>query len=151
MKKYFNLIAFGASALFGIIILLCMIGNGIRVETFLGTGAASVYRLSFGDGNDNANAGLIIAFIFVILALLGAIGLAALDFLKKEVPFVNFIAMGLGLLAFVGSIFYFSTAAVAGYRGDIAGGAVFAAIFDLLSALVLIGWGVVKQFNLLKD
>jgi hypothetical protein len=113
----------------------------------------SVYKFIFGNSDDgiSASAGLIVAFIFVILGILCAAGWFVLDFMKKGSAMVKMLIACFGFLFFLtAGILFFCTLPLAGVsagsttflgvkvEGKIGAGAVFDGIFGLLAGFCLV-------------
>ncbi len=142
MKKNLELILLGVAAFFGAMIFVFMALPGL-VETIFGT-TTNVYNLL-----DDAG-GIVVAFIFDILAFLVAAGLLTLTFLgKNKVPFAEFICLGAALLAFVAFILFWFTESMAldGNTSEaikLGVGAVLCAISSLFVACGLCCYGLKK-------
>lgn len=144
MKKNLELILLGVAAFFGAMIFVFMALPGL-VESILGvSGTINVYNLL-----DDAG-GIVVAFIFDILAFLVAAGLLALTLLgKNKVPFAEFICLGAALLAFVAFILFWFTETMYlnGNTSDVyklGVGAVLCAISSLFVACGLCCYGLKK-------
>ena len=111
MKKYLDVLLLGVAAFFGVMIFVFMALPGL-VETLFGT-TTNVYNLL-----DDAG-GIVVAFIFDILAFLVAACLLTFKLLAKfgktkiEIPFAEFICLGAALLAFVAFILFWFTESMA--------------------------------------
>lgn len=142
MKKNLELILLGVAAFFGAMIFVFMALPGL-VETIFGT-TTNVYNLL-----DDAG-GIVVAFIFDILAFLVAAGLLTLTLLgKNKVPFAEFICLGAALLAFVAFILFWFTESMAldGNTSEaikLGVGAVLCAISSLFVACGLCCYGLKK-------
>ena len=53
-------------------ILFCLL-PAVSIDSIIGSGSSSIFDYTFGAGDSNANAGLIIAFIFMIIGLLSSL------------------------------------------------------------------------------
>ena len=104
MKKNLEFILLGVAAFFGVMIFVFMALPGL-VETLFGS-TTSVYKTMSEAG------GIVVAFIFMILAFLVAACLLTFKLLAKfgktkiEIPFAEFICLGVALLAFVAFILF---------------------------------------------
>ena len=112
MKKYLDVLLLGVAAFFGVMIFVFMALPGLVGSLFGST--ASVYGLL-----DDAG-GLVVAFIFMIIAFLVAACLLTFKLLAKfgkakiEIPFAEYICLCAGLLAFVAFILFWFTESMVG-------------------------------------
>lgn len=150
MKKYLDVLLLGVAAFFGVMIFVFMALPGI-VGNFgiLGTSSINVYKSMEEAG------GIVVAFIFMILAFLVAACLLTFKLLAKfgkakvEIPFAEFICLGAALLAFVAFILYWfiETMYFDGSTSDaftLGVGTVLCALSGLFVAASLGGYGLLK-------
>lgn len=144
MKKYFNELLVGCSAVLSILVLLFMLAPGIS-STILGTKVTtSVYELI--SYNDTVRAGLLIALIFTILSLLGSACLGCMKFLKIKFDYAWLVAFVLALFSLVAGILFFCTRPIVGVDGSstfhLGAGAVLSGIASILAACPLAYYGL---------
>ena len=134
-----NLGLVGCASIMGLVYILLFLGEFVFLEGGIGgwtlrTGSTSGYDLIF---KENPVAGLLVAWIFALLALIALIGVIVLNFLpsvklpKLCVPAIVCFA---GLLLLVGGILAFSTTGLL-EGGKLGVAAVFAGIFGILGFL----------------
>ncbi len=133
-----NLGLVGCASIMGLVYILLFLGEFVFLEGGIGGwtlhGGASGYDIIF---KENPVAGLLVAWIFALLALIALIGVIVLNFLpsvklpKLCVPAIVCFA---GLLLLVGGILAFSTTGLL-EGGKLGVGAVFAGIFGILGFL----------------
>ncbi len=146
MKKYLDYALLGCSVLFGALIFVFMALPGLK-ETVLGT-STNVYKL-LGDA-----AGLIVAFVFIILAFLIAACLLVLKVLGKldNNPLFSLCAVCGALLALVAVVLFFLAEPMAssGHTYEyvkLGAGSVLCALSSLVCAL---GLGCFAALRFLK-
>ncbi|HBF86403.1 MAG TPA: hypothetical protein DDW54_01845 [Clostridiales bacterium] len=149
MKKYADYLFLGAAVLFSALTLLLMLAPGITATVFGTKAHWSVYELfSYGD---KARAGLIIAFILALLALLAGIGLIVVKLLNVKFGYGAIVALCAAVIALVAGILFFCTKSLVGEGGNsvisTGAGAILSGIFSLLTAGAL---GCYGAFKLLK-
>lgn len=147
MKKYLDVLLLGVAAFFGVMIFVFMALPGL-VESLFGT-TISVYKAMSEAG------GIVVAFIFMILAFLVAACLLTFKLLAKfgkakiEIPFAEYICLCAGLLAFVAFILFWFIESMY-YDGNtldaikLGVGSVLCAISSLFTACGLCCYGVMK-------
>lgn len=147
MKKYLDVLLLGVATFFGAMIFVFMALPGL-------VGNLTGFTYSLYSLLDDAG-GLVVAFIFMILAFLVAACLLTFKLLAKfgktkiEIPFAEFICLGAALLAFVAFIlFWFVESMVRnGSTSDLEKlgvGAVLCAISSLFVACGLCCYGLKK-------
>lgn len=143
MKKYLDLILLGVAAFFSLLVFVWMALPGLK-ETLFDT-TTNVYNLL------DEGAGMVIAFVFMILVFLVSACLCAAALLGKldKVPFAHFIALGTALFALVAMILFFLTESIVngGNTSEyikLGAGAVLCAISGLVAACGLCCFGVSK-------
>lgn len=138
------------AAFFGILaIVFCFLQGVVLTGNVLGsTGSYTEFQLIFGDsGSLNVCVGLVFAFCFVILALLGSICEAYIAYkgAKKNQKMILVLGGVLNLALFVtAAILFFCTIKLSGFDGDTyglvtvkAGAAVYlAGIFSILAGIL---------------
>ena len=147
MKKYLDVLLLGVAAFFGVMIFVFMALPGL-VESLFGT-TISVYKAMSEAG------GIVVAFIFMILAFLVAACLLTFKLLAKfgkakiEIPFAEYICLCAGLLAFVAFILFWFIESMYfnGSTSDavsLGAGTVLCALSSLFTACGLCCYGVMK-------
>lgn len=134
IKKNLKVLLLGVAALFALLCFATMAGEGVHASANLGSlgtlsGGRSLYDL-IGDGNGCA----VTALIFVILSVVGSLGLAACECLKVKLPFKWIIGAAFAVLAIVGAIMFFCVPAATETDIGIGVGGVFSGIFQILVA-----------------
>ena len=139
--KNLKLIVLAASELFLCLIFATMAGAGAVYKI---TKNASL-NFTVYDFLSDGKGLTVVAFIFVILAIL-LVGFAiAVDLLKIKFQFANFVLLGAALLALVAGIFFFLTSTqIDGYSLGV--GAVFSGLFAIFGAAgsCVVGLKVIK-------
>jgi hypothetical protein len=151
MKKFGTALISGfVMVLFAIIAIIMPAAHGIVGVGGI-TGASytmSGYEMIFGNSNDKTSAcpGLLVAWIFLLIALLAGVCAIVLLALKKDKKLASFSAAGLifafaGLLAFVAGILFFCAIPLYGYESSsvisykLGAGFVIGGIFSLIAGL----------------
>ena len=142
MKKYLDLLVLGGGLLFNALIFAFMAADGVSVNIGLKV-SASVYSAIGNFGNDGVIGGLLVALIFVILAVLAGCFLVALIFMKQKFDYAMLVAFGAGLLLLVAGVLFFCTASFAG-GGSLGVGAVLSGIFGIIAGLAYVFYGCLK-------
>nr|MCR5422905.1 hypothetical protein [Bacilli bacterium] len=101
MKKYLNLICLGGAAFFLLLNFAFMALTGASADVIIGTAKASIY-----DMFENS-AILVIAMVFVIIALLAIAFALLVEFKVFDFKFAGFVLLGAALFALLAGIFYF--------------------------------------------
>ena len=144
MKKFLDLVLFGAATLFSLLIFVFM-----ALPAFvLKSGSISVSSDSLYECMEKGV--VVVAFIFMILVFLVAACLCTLALLKQlgtckfELPYPHFIALGAALLALVACVLYFVVPAVLWDGSNIGAGSLLCALMALFAALSLGCFGALK-------
>ena len=143
MKKYLDLLVLGGGLLFNALIFAFMAADGITGNVIGIKVSASVYSAIGNFGNDGVIGGLLVALIFVILAVLAGCFLVALIFMKQKFDYAMLVAFGAGLLLLVAGVLFFCTASFAG-GGSLGVGAVLSGIFGIIAGLAYVFYGCLK-------
>ncbi|MBQ9485215.1 MAG: hypothetical protein IJU83_00070 [Clostridia bacterium] len=142
MKKYLDVCLLGATVLFCALTFALMAAAGVTGSLWGYTSSISVYdAMSHGD----STFGVILAFILMILTLLGAGFLLVVKLLNKKLGYEKFCGLVIAIIALVSGILYFLTNSFYG-AGDLGAGAVFCGIFGLLEAAAM-GVYTFKKFS----
>ena len=141
MKKYLNLICLGGAAFFLLLNFAFMALTGASADVIIGTAKASIY-----DMFENS-AILVIAMVFVIIALLAIAFALLVEFKVFDFKFAGFVLLGAALFALLAGIFYFCAC-----TGDFDGWSlgIGAVLCGLLSFLAAAGAGFVGCMKVLK-
>jgi hypothetical protein len=136
-KRISMLIMEGLAVIFFAIALFCYLGEFLKVGIYGDISAsANGNDLCFGDGK---TAGVLVGWIFTLIALILVLGCAVLSFVKF--PAKNLVAVALSALAFLlvftAAILVFSTTALVGAGGVLGVAGWFAGIADLFAAFIL--------------
>ena len=153
MKKYFDYILLCLSIVFGTFILVSMSATGVNATDTTGLGmikdSFSVYALI--THNDTMVAGLVLALIFSIIALVIPACLLICKLLKVNVQVFVKIDMLLsfvgGILSLIASILFFCTKSLIGgdtilIKYSLGIGAILCGIFALLTTASLIVYSI---------
>ena len=141
MKKYLNTICLGCAAFFLLLNFAFMALPGATVTIFGSKGTVSIYKMF------ENSAILVIAMVFVIIALLAIVFALLVEFKLFDFKFAGFVLLGAALFALLAGIFYFC-ACTGDYDGcDLGIGAV---LCGLLSIFAAGGAGVVGCMKVLK-
>lgn len=141
MKKYLNTICLGCAAFFLLLNFAFMALPGATVTIFGSKGTVSIYKMF------ENSAILVIAMVFVIIALLAIVFALLVEFKLFDFKFAGFVLLGAALFALLAGIFYFC-ACTGDYDGcDLGIGAV---LCGLLSIFAAGGAGFVGCMKVLK-
>ena len=141
MKKYLNTICLGCAAFFLLLNFAFMALPGATVTIFGSKGTVSIYKMF------ENSAILVIAMVFVIIALLAIVFALLVEFKLFDFKFAGFVLLGAALFALLAGIFYFC-ACTGDYDGcDLGIGAV---LCGLLSIFAAGGAGFVGRMKVLK-
>ena len=141
MKKYLNTICLGCAAFFLLLNFAFMALPGATVTIFGSKGTVSIYKMF------ENSAILVIAMVFVIIALLAIVFALLVEFKLFDFKFAGFVLLGAALFALLAGIFYFC-ACTGDYDGcDLGIGAV---LCGLLSIFAAFGAGFVGCMKVLK-
>lgn len=141
MKKYLNLICLGGAAFFLLLNFAFMALTGAYV-TLLGS---KVTETVYGMLENSAI--LVIAMVFVIIALLSIAFALLVEFKVVDFKFAGFVLLGAALFALLAGIFYFC-ACTGDYDGATLG--IGAVLCGLLSIFAAAGAGFVGCMKVLK-
>ena len=141
MKKYLNLICLGGAAFFLLLNFAFMALPGATADVIIGTAKPSIY-----DMFENS-AILVIAMVFVIIALLSIAFALLVEFKVVDFKFAGFVLLGAALFALLAGIFYFCAC-----TGDFDGWSlgIGAVLCGLLSIFAAGGAGFVGCMKVLK-
>lgn len=155
MKKFgLSFICGIVMVLFAIVAIILPTATGITASaSFGGLGTLTVnwtgYQLIFGDSENKVDMvpGLLVAWIFLLLAALAGIGALVILLLKKDKKVAQFNASNLlfacaGLLAFVAGILFFCAKPLSGATDEsykLGAGFVIGGISALISGIAGIG------------
>lgn len=141
MKKYLNTICLGCAAFFLLLNFAFMALPGATLTLFGSKGTVSIYKMF------ENSAILVIAMVFVIIALLAIVFALLVEFKLFDFKFAGFVLLGAALFALLAGIFYFC-ACTGDYDGcDLGIGAV---LCGLLSIFAAGGAGFVGCMKVLK-
>ena len=132
MKKYLNTLCLGCSAFFLVLNFAFMALPGATLLD--GTFKASIYDMFKG------NAILVVAMVFVIIALLAVVFALLVEFKLFDFKFTGFVLLGAALFALLAGIFYFC-ACGSDYKDWVLG--VGAVLCGLLSIFAAFGAGFI--------
>lgn len=141
MKKSKNNLSFivlGCGILLSALVLIFMTLAGIK-GNYLGSEVTVYKMLSFGD---ETRIGMVLAMVFVIVALVSAVLILALKLLNKKFKFGGWCALIAAVLALVAGILFFFGKSLIGLEGaadlySLGIGSVLCGILAILNAFVM--------------
>ena len=140
-KKKSNLsyVVLGSGVLLSTLVLIFMTLTGVNYDVLIGKAQFSVYELlSYGD---KTRIGMVFILIFVIIALVSAIAIIALNFLNVKFKFDGWFSLLAAVLSLVTGIMFFCVKGLIGESDNglvsLGVGAVLCGIVSILNAFVL--------------
>ena len=128
MKKYLNTLCLGCSAFFLVLNFAFMALPGATLTVFGATAKESIYGMLEDSGI------LVVAMVFVIIALLAVVFALLVEFKLFDFKFAGFVLLGAALFALLAGIFYFC-ACTGNYDGaDLGVGAVLCGLLSIFAA-----------------